>query len=90
MRSEKNSLEGFVGGLRKLFLFPFRSLIRLIIRIFLTQELLTESLVNECAATGSNVICSAADNYCVDNVESIYDEVLNRDEYDIRELEPDP
>ena len=44
----------------------------------------------ECANTGSNVICSAADNYCADNVEAIYDEVLNRDEYDIRELEPDP
>ncbi|KAF6219848.1 hypothetical protein HO133_003673 [Letharia lupina] len=55
-----------------------------------TQEILTGILVNECAATGSNVICSAADNYCADNVESIYDEVLNRDEYDIRELEPDP
>ncbi|KAM0801207.1 putative serine carboxypeptidase [Usnea florida] len=45
--------------------------------------------LTECAATGSNDICSAADNYCADNVESIYDEVLNRDEYDIRELEPD-
>lgn len=46
--------------------------------------------LNECAATGSNVACSAADSYCADNVESIYDEVLNRDEYDIRELDPDP
>ena len=46
--------------------------------------------MNECAATGNNDICSAADNYCADNVESIYDEVLNRDEYDIRELDPDP
>ncbi|MCJ1457427.1 hypothetical protein MMC28_007795 [Mycoblastus sanguinarius] len=46
--------------------------------------------LNECAATGSNVICSAADNFCADNVESIYDIVLGRDEYDIRELEPDP
>ena len=36
------------------------------------------------------MICSAADNYCAENVESIYDDVLNRDEYDIRELEPDP
>ena len=34
--------------------------------------------------------CSAADNYCAENVESIYDTVLNRDEYDIRELLPDP
>lgn len=52
--------------------------------------ILTGSLVNDCAATGSNVTCSAADNYCADYVESIYDEVLNRDEYDFRELEPDP
>lgn len=46
--------------------------------------------LNKCAATGDNTICSVADNYCANNVEEIYDEVLNRDEYDIRELEPDP
>lgn len=46
--------------------------------------------LNECAATGSNIICSAADSYCAESVESIYDEVLNRDEYDIREVQPDP
>ena len=57
---------------------------------FSTPNSLTRVSVNECAATRSNDICSAADNYCADNVESIYDEVLNRDEYDIRELEPDP
>ena len=55
-----------------------------------TQQILTRSIVNECAATGSNIICSEADNYCAENVESIYDEVLSRDEYDIRELAPDP
>lgn len=54
------------------------------------QQILTRSIVNECAATGSNIICSEADNYCAENVESIYDEVLSRDEYDIRELAPDP
>ena len=55
-----------------------------------TPSSLTRVSVNQCAATGSNDICSAADNYCADNVESVYDEVLNRDEYDIRELDPDP
>ena len=59
-------------------------------RLVSTPNSLTRGSVNECAATGSNDICSAADNYCADNVESIYDEVLNRDEYDIRELDPDP
>lgn len=68
----------------------FKSLNSLMILILSIQERLTRSLVNECASTGSNVTCSAADNYCADNVESIYDKVLNRDEYDIRELEPDP
>jgi len=46
--------------------------------------------LTSCINTGDNVICSAADNYCAKNVESIYDDVLNRDEYDIRELYPDP
>ena len=55
-----------------------------------TQEILTSRLVKECTATGSNMVCSAADNYCAENVESIYDTVLGRDEYDIRELSPDP
>lgn len=46
--------------------------------------------LNKCAATLDNTICSVADNYCANEVEEIYDIVLNRDEYDIRELEPDP
>ena len=46
--------------------------------------------IMNCAKTGDNIICSAADNYCANNVESVYDNVLNRDEYDIRELSPDP
>lgn len=44
----------------------------------------------DCAARGINEICSAADNFCAYEVESIYDEILDRDEYDFRELEPDP
>ena len=35
-------------------------------------------------------ICSKADNYCANNVELVLDDVANRDEYDIRELMPDP
>ncbi|MCJ1228497.1 hypothetical protein MMC12_005158 [Toensbergia leucococca] len=46
--------------------------------------------LKDCAARGINEICSAADNFCADEVESIYDNVLDRDEYDFRELEPDP
>ena len=66
------------------------SLDNVMTHIISTPNLLTRGSVNECAATGSNAICSTADNYCADNVESIYDEVLNRDEYDIREFDPDP
>ena len=43
-----------------------------------------------CKATGDNSICSKADNYCAINVEEVLDIVANRDEYDIRELSPDP
>lgn len=46
--------------------------------------------MNECTATGSNDICSSADSYCAEHVESVYDIVLARDEYDFRELDPDP
>ena len=41
--------------------------------------------LEHCAATGDNSICSKGDNYCANNVESLYDEYLNRDEYDFRE-----
>jgi Serine carboxypeptidase len=43
-----------------------------------------------CKATGNNTICSNADNFCAVNVEEVLDIVANRDEYDIRELMPDP
>ncbi|KAF7190154.1 Carboxypeptidase S1-like B [Pseudocercospora fuligena] len=39
---------------------------------------------------GTDGICSAADNFCYDEVEYIFDTVTGRDEYDIRELTPDP
>ncbi|KAI1075357.1 alpha/beta-hydrolase [Whalleya microplaca] len=44
----------------------------------------------ECQATGDNAICNKADNFCANQVESVYDNVLGRDEYDMRELVPDP
>lgn len=37
-----------------------------------------------------NQICSAADNWCYDQVELPYDNIFGRDEYDIRYLTPDP
>ncbi|KAJ5677000.1 Peptidase S10 serine carboxypeptidase [Penicillium maclennaniae] len=44
----------------------------------------------ECYATGRNDICAAADNFCASTVESMYDIYSGRDEYDMRELTPDP
>jgi carboxypeptidase C (cathepsin A) len=46
--------------------------------------------LNYCAESGINEICSYYDNFCYLEVENIYDIVLNRDEYDMRELMPDP
>ncbi|APA10658.1 hypothetical protein SS1G_12499 [Sclerotinia sclerotiorum 1980 UF-70] len=46
--------------------------------------------VKDCAARGINEICAAADNFCADLVENIYDIYSGRDEYDMRELKPDP
>ncbi len=46
--------------------------------------------IRDCYATGTNQVCSTADTFCANNVESILDNVANRDEYDIRELSPDP
>ena len=45
--------------------------------------------LNACNNGGSDDVCSAADDYCY-NVEAMYDDITGRDEYDIRELEPDP
>lgn len=44
----------------------------------------------DCYDSGRNDICSAADNFCYSEVEAVLDNIANRDEYDIRELQPDP
>lgn len=44
----------------------------------------------ECNTNGVDEICTAADNFCYQEVESVLDIYANRDEYDIRELQPDP
>ena len=46
--------------------------------------------IQQCYTTGSNDVCSVADNFCANNVEALLDNIPNRDEYDIRELYPDP
>ncbi|KAI2471716.1 carboxypeptidase S1 [Annulohypoxylon bovei var. microspora] len=46
--------------------------------------------LNNCKATGLNQVCKNADSFCANLVESVYDNVLGRDEYDMRELVPDP
>nr|OQO19184.1 hypothetical protein B0A51_13920 [Rachicladosporium sp. CCFEE 5018] len=43
-----------------------------------------------CYKSGINSICAAADNFCANNVEAVLDNIPGRDEYDIRELAPDP
>ena len=44
----------------------------------------------QCRRTGRNDVCSAADNFCYLEVEYVLDKYLGRDEYDVRELTPDP
>lgn len=44
----------------------------------------------QCYATGQNDICSTADDFCASKVEEMYDIYSGRDEYDFRELTPDP
>ncbi|TAQ83628.1 hypothetical protein B7494_g8049 [Chlorociboria aeruginascens] len=46
--------------------------------------------IKDCASRGLNEICDSADNFCAYLVESFYDNYLGRDEYDVRELTPDP
>ncbi|KAI1815892.1 alpha/beta-hydrolase [Poronia punctata] len=43
-----------------------------------------------CRASGNNAACRNADSYCAYLVESVFDDLLGRDEYDMRELVPDP
>lgn len=47
-------------------------------------------MTEKCRKTGRNDVCSAADNFCYLEVEYVLDRYLGRDEYDIRELVPDP
>ncbi|KAI1117040.1 Alpha/Beta hydrolase protein [Nemania sp. NC0429] len=42
-----------------------------------------------CTETSDDAICSNADNFCANEVEALYDNLLGRDEYDIREPAPD-
>ncbi|OAP58347.1 hypothetical protein AYL99_07437 [Fonsecaea erecta] len=44
----------------------------------------------DCYARGVNEICTAADDFCAENVENLYDVYLNRDEYDVRYIMPNP
>ncbi|KAN0114845.1 alpha/beta-hydrolase [Hyaloscypha variabilis] len=46
--------------------------------------------IKDCAARGINEICTSADSFCSNLVEAVYDNYAGRDEYDIRELNPDP
>ena len=46
--------------------------------------------ITDCAIRGDNEVCSVADDFCATEVESFYDTYSHRDEYDIRELQPDP
>lgn len=44
----------------------------------------------DCYTRGLNGICSQSDNFCAYEVEEILDNIADRDEYDVRELQPDP
>ncbi|KAK4504685.1 hypothetical protein PRZ48_002646 [Zasmidium cellare] len=64
-----------------------------------TQEMVYNSMYGkgncydmtvDCNTHGTNEICAAADTFCYNEVEYILDSVTGRDEYDIRELTPDP
>lgn len=43
-----------------------------------------------CHETGVDEVCSFADDFCYTEVEAVLDDYPGRDEYDIRELTPDP
>lgn len=47
-------------------------------------------LTTACYETGVDEVCSYADNFCASEVEAVLDNEAGRDEYDIRELTPDP
>lgn len=47
-------------------------------------------MVRDCNERGINEVCSYGDSFCANLVEALYDNYANRDEYDMRELLPDP
>lgn len=47
-------------------------------------------MTKDCYRTGENSVCSRADDFCYNKVENLYDIYSGRDEYDMRELTPDP
>jgi Serine carboxypeptidase len=44
----------------------------------------------DCNTNGNDMTCATADDFCYQNVEYLVDLYLNRDEYDIRYIMPDP
>lgn len=46
--------------------------------------------IQRCSDIGTNEVCSLADSFCANYVESVLDNIPDRDEYDIREIQPDP
>ncbi|KAK9777183.1 putative Alpha/Beta hydrolase protein [Seiridium cardinale] len=46
--------------------------------------------LKDCKMSGLDSVCAAADDFCMAQVEDIYHNILGRDAYDIRELDPDP
>lgn len=46
--------------------------------------------IKQCYKEGGNSVCASADQFCANKVENLYDIYSNRDEYDMREIMPDP
>ncbi|KDN47004.1 alpha/beta-hydrolase [Tilletiaria anomala UBC 951] len=46
--------------------------------------------LDDCASSGIDSVCSTADTFCATEVEEFLDIISGRDEYDMRELQPDP
>lgn len=44
----------------------------------------------DCNIRGDNAVCATADSFCASNIETALGRYAQRDEYDIRELAPDP
>lgn len=50
-----------------------------------------DGLKKHCSGvTGDDAACNDADVFCANNVEGFFDDIPQRDEYDLRELSPDP